>query len=151
MARQHFAKKRSEVELWFADETGIEGDPRPRRRWARKGSRPQVGYYGKHLRANIVGAVCPPTGELEALVVSHNDREAFQAFLDYLAQQTSHQKEKSIIVVLDNATWHQLQPLYLPLYSSDLNPIEDLWKYIKEQSFTDWVAKTEDALYERIC
>jgi len=37
--REAFCKRMNElmaddeVELWFADETGIEGDPRPRRRW----------------------------------------------------------------------------------------------------------------------
>ena len=29
-------------EVWFGDECGIEGDPRPRRRWAKRGSRPRV-------------------------------------------------------------------------------------------------------------
>jgi transposase len=27
------------LDLWYGDETGIEGDPKPRRRWAEKGSR----------------------------------------------------------------------------------------------------------------
>jgi len=26
------------LELWFADECGVEGDPRPRRRWSARGS-----------------------------------------------------------------------------------------------------------------
>lgn len=30
------------LELWFADECGVEGDPRPRRRWSARGSRPKV-------------------------------------------------------------------------------------------------------------
>ena len=29
------------IELWFADECGVEGDPRPRRRWSARGSRPK--------------------------------------------------------------------------------------------------------------
>ena len=29
------------IELWFADECGVEGDPRPRRRWSARGSRAQ--------------------------------------------------------------------------------------------------------------
>jgi transposase len=51
------------VELWFADECGVEGDPRPRRRWSARGSRPKVPYLGDHIRANVIGAVCPATGE----------------------------------------------------------------------------------------
>ena len=30
------------LELWFADECGVEGDPRPRRRWSARGGRPKV-------------------------------------------------------------------------------------------------------------
>jgi len=34
-----------QVELWFGDETGVEGDPRPRRRWAHKSDRIKTPYY----------------------------------------------------------------------------------------------------------
>ena len=30
------------IELWYGDECGVEGDPRPRRRWTARGSRPRV-------------------------------------------------------------------------------------------------------------
>lgn len=29
-----------DVDIWFADESGFEGDPRPRRRWDKKGKKP---------------------------------------------------------------------------------------------------------------
>lgn len=51
------------VELWYGDECGVEGDPRPRRRWSARGSRPQVPYLGTHVRTNVVGAICPKTGQ----------------------------------------------------------------------------------------
>ena len=47
------------VELFFGDEAGFEGDPRPRQRWVKRGSRPTRGYYGGHVRENIVAAVNP--------------------------------------------------------------------------------------------
>ncbi|HEY0792851.1 MAG TPA: IS630 family transposase, partial [Chthoniobacterales bacterium] len=37
-----------DVERWFGDEGGVEGDPRPRRRWVLRGSRPRVPYLGDH-------------------------------------------------------------------------------------------------------
>ena len=45
------------VQLWFGDECGVEGDPRPRQRWVKRGSRPKVGYTGAHLRSSVIGAV----------------------------------------------------------------------------------------------
>jgi transposase len=44
-ARQHYLKWLGEqladpdVDLWFMDEMGVEGDPRPRRRWAKRGEK----------------------------------------------------------------------------------------------------------------
>ncbi|MFK7911794.1 MAG: hypothetical protein AB8F34_14510 [Akkermansiaceae bacterium] len=42
--------------VFFGDEAGFEGDPRSRRRWVKRGSRPEQGYHGGHLRQNVVGA-----------------------------------------------------------------------------------------------
>ncbi len=53
-----------QVELFIGDESGFEGDPRPRQRWVKRGSRPSQGYYGEHARENVVGAVNPTTGQL---------------------------------------------------------------------------------------
>ncbi len=39
-----------EVELWYGDETGVEGEPKPRRSWAIKGTRPKVVHNGDHIR-----------------------------------------------------------------------------------------------------
>ena len=64
------------LELWFADECGVEGDPRPRRRWSARGSLPKVPYLGDHIRANVIGAVCPATTPWKMLVPSPVWRES---------------------------------------------------------------------------
>jgi transposase len=55
-------------EVFFGDEAGFEGDPRPRQKWVKRGSRPTVGYYGGHVRQNVVGAVNPRDGQLVSLI-----------------------------------------------------------------------------------
>jgi hypothetical protein len=37
------------------DESGFEGDPRPRNRWDKKGSKTRVTQNGGHLRMNVIG------------------------------------------------------------------------------------------------
>ena len=72
-----------------------------------------------------------------------------------LTQTTNRQ----ILLVLDNASWHKpkrlnwhhIKPLYLPPYSPDLNPIEILWKVLKDRFFSDWYAKTLEQLEQRVC
>jgi hypothetical protein len=68
------------TEVFFGDEVGFEGDPRPRQRWVKRGSNPTQGYYGGHVRQNIVGAVSPKTVQFISLVVPHCDAEVYQAF-----------------------------------------------------------------------
>ena len=148
-----------EVELWFTDECGVEGDPRPRRRWAHKSDRIKIPYHGIHLRQSVLGAVCPQSGECAALVFNHCDREVFQAFLDHLAAQVPVQPKKRRILIMDNASWHKVkslhwhhfEPKYLPAYSPDLNPIERLWLRLKADFFSDFIAKTNSQLLDRIC
>ncbi|MDK2973469.1 MAG: hypothetical protein PWP23_3224 [Candidatus Sumerlaeota bacterium] len=147
----------NQIELWFQDEMGVEGDPRPRRRWAKKGSKPTVTKNGDHLRMNVCGMICPRTGEAFLLEFSHSDREVFQIFLDEANKDLVLERTRQILI-MDNASWHKskslqwgrFEPLYLPPYSPDMNPIERLWLIIKANWFTDFVAKTREQLMERL-
>lgn len=145
------------VELWFCDETGIQGDPRPRRRWAQKGSKPRVTHNGEHVRMNVCGMIAPRTGEAFLLEFSHSDTEVFQVFLDEANKDLALERKRQILI-MDNASWHKskslqwgrFEPVYLPPYSPDLNPIERLWLVIKAEWFTDFIAKDRDALIDRL-
>ena len=70
----------ADVGIWFADESGFEGDPRPRKRWDKKGSKTRVTKNGGHLRMNVVGMVCPRSGQFFAIEASHSDSVTFKAF-----------------------------------------------------------------------
>ncbi|MFT3992303.1 MAG: IS630 family transposase [Luteolibacter sp.] len=129
----------STARVFFGDEAGFEGDPRPRHKWVKRGTRPTQGYYGGHLRRNIVGAVEPSSGQLVSLIVAHCNTEVFQAFLDTMAEEIPREEGKSVHLVLDNAGWHKsvnlnrhhIQPFDLSPYSPDFNPIERLWQHLK--------------------
>lgn len=147
-----------EIDLWFLDETGIEGDPRPRRRWAQKGEKIRQPYQGTHLRMSVTGTVCPRTGEFYSLIFSHSDTEVFQTFLDNANRDISLQRKRNLLI-LDNAAWHKrksirwgnFEPLFLPPYSPDLNPIERLWLVMKGEWFSDFITKYRDQLVDRLC
>lgn len=144
-------------EVFFGDEAGFEGDPRPRQKWVKRGSRPTVGYQGGHVRQNVVGAVNPRDGQLVSLIVPHNDTEVFQAFLDTMAEEVPDQG-KPIWLVLDNASWHHsnslnwhhIKPLYLPPYSPDFNPIERLWQHLKSHYLAGFITKQSEELADKL-
>jgi transposase len=160
--REEFLKKLRDlaedpdIEIWYGDETGIEGEPKPRRSWAIKGSRPRVTHNGDHIRLNILGTVCPRIGEFFAIEASHCDTDVFQVFLDEAAKSIIPARKRNIII-LDNASWHKrkslnwhfFEPLYLPPYSPDFNPIERIWLIMKADYFLNLHCKNRAALIER--
>lgn len=143
-------------EIWFSDEVGFEGDPRPRARWVKKGSKPVNGRASEHLRFSAIGSVNPITGEIMSLVIPGADKKIFQIYLDELSKSTQN---RELYLILDNASWHKgkdlnwhnIKPVYLPPYSPDYNPIENLWRYMKLNFFNNWYAKTIEELIDRIC
>jgi transposase len=150
-------QKDDDVELWFGDESGFEGDPRPRRRWIKVGKTGRVTKNGDHMRMNATGMVCPRTGEVFFCEFTHSDTDMFQAFLDE-ANRCLEPERKRQILILDNASWHKAKRLdwgrfecmFLPPYSPDLNPIERMWLLIKAHWFSDFVAKNREHLIERL-
>ena len=148
-----------QVELWFSDECGVEGDPRPRRRWVQPGKRRTVPYLGDHIRQNVIGAVAPQSGALFSLIVDGVDTDVFQFFLDELAKAVPKKEGVRQILIVDNASWHRaarvhwqhFEPKFLPGYSPDFNPIERLWLRLKADWFWDFIAHTPGELTERLC
>jgi putative transposase len=146
-----------DIDIWYADESGFEGDPRPRKRWDKKGRKTRVTRNGGHLRMNVIGMVCPRTGQFFAIEASHSDTDTFQAFLEH-AQKTVTFQRTTNVLILDNATWHRRKstnwlswrPKYLPPYSPDLNPIERIWLTMKARWFNNHVCKNEEQLLERL-
>jgi transposase len=149
--------KDTDTDLWYLDETGIEGDPRPRRRWEKVGNRGKVPYKGKHIRMNVAGMICPRTGQFYAWEFTHMDGAAFQVFLEHANKDVKFERKRNILIC-DNATWHKKKtlvwgkftPQFLPPYSPDLNPIERLWLIMKAQWFADFVSKNKNELIERL-
>jgi transposase len=145
-----------DVDFWYGDETGVEGEQKPRRRWAPKGSHPKIVHNGDHVRLTIAGCVCPRTGELFAVETSHCDTPVFQAFLDEAASCITPTRRRNILI-LDNASWHKgkklnwhfFEPLYLPPYSPDFNPIERIWLIMKAEYFCDIHCRDREALIAR--
>lgn len=148
---------KEDIEVWFGDEVGFEGNTKPRRSWHPKGSRPKISKQSLRIRTNLCAMVQPESGEFFSLEVPYMDQVVFQCFLDE-ANKMLASSTKQVILVLDNASWHKAQslkwgkikPLYLPPYSPDLNPIERAWLVMKNQFFNGFLAREVEALSHRV-
>jgi transposase len=144
------------VDLWFLDETAVWADPPPYRVWAKKGTVPILPRLNSHARCNVMGAVRPADGSTFTLIINRGNARMLQIFIREL--QPWLNPDKRTVMILDNAKFHKspgidwgsIEPLYLPAYSPELNPIEELWLQMKKTFFKAWTPSKNQPLDERV-
>jgi transposase len=125
------------VNLYFQDESRFGLMTILRRMITAKGVKPIVPYQHKFKNLYLFGAFSGINGAHFLLEMPYCNSDAFQIFLDLFAQ--SDQDEFKILI-LDNGAFHHAKALvipnniallFLPPYSPELNPAENMWQYIK--------------------
>jgi transposase len=129
--------------------------------WSRRGQQPEVKTSGKRKSYKVFGLIDYFTGKLfsqatEARLTS----VSYEAFLTQVLAET----ERRIVLIQDGARYHtskamkeffakhasRLTVFQLPSYSPDYNPIEKLWKKIKEQETHLQYFPTFESLKEKV-
>jgi transposase len=99
----------------------------------------------------LYGAVEPLTGRSFFLELPALNTDGFQLFLDHFA--AAHPTEFHLLL-LDNGAFHKAQALRLPRnvgllffppYAPELNPIERLWRDLK-----DWLSQFQPTTLENL-
>jgi transposase len=127
--------------------------------WAERGSRPRAPRDQRYDWAYLFGAVCPGRDLGAALVLPHVDGQAKNL---HLAEISRHVVAGShAVVVLDGAGWHQiggkleipenLSLLKLPPYSPELNPVENIWQFLRQNHLSNRVFDNYDAIVDACC
>jgi transposase len=97
--------------------------------------------------------VQPTSGETLWYLCSGLSKPFFAELLALFARETGAGRERSIILVLDNAGWHGPKDLaipegislvFLPPYSPELQPAEHLWPLVDEPIANRHVASLDD-------
>ncbi|TDG02839.1 IS630 family transposase, partial [Paracraurococcus ruber] len=107
----------------------------------------------------LFGAVCPARGTAAALAMPHVSAEAMSLHLAEIASQVT--ADAHAVVVLDGAGWHQtggrlrvpdnITLLRLPPYAPELNPIENLWEYLRANLLSFRIWDSYEAILEACC
>lgn len=110
--------------------------------WILRGLKKYIATPGKPLRLNITGAIDLSTYDVIYQQSDTINADHLQGFLTTL--RANHPHQETIHVILDNAGYHHSKALiayadkrgitfhYLPPYSPNLNPIERLWKLLRQ-------------------
>jgi putative transposase len=152
-----FADPGAKVRLMFEDEAGFGRINKPKRCWCPKGIRPSVPCH--HIREfrYAYGAVEPLTGDSCFLVMPYANTACMNVFLHELSEQCSNDY---ILLAADRAAWHTAKNLvipdnirifYLPAYTPEMNPIEQIWKEIRKLGFNNEAFATLDIVVDRLC
>ena len=146
------------VEVWFQDEARVGQQGTLTRVWARRGTRPRAPRDRRYAWAYLFGAVCPGRAIGAALVLPYANTEATGL---HLAEISSHVAPGAhAVVVLDGAGWHasgelavpeNLTLLPLPRYSPELNPVENVWEYLRQNKLGLRVWPDYEAIVATCC
>lgn len=121
--------------------------------WADTGSRPTAPKQGGFKSLHILTAVCPQTGRAEGLISERLNAGIVQTFLDQFA--TTLPAGTHVALIWDNAGYHLAKTLRvprsitvvpLPPYSPELNPVENLWHYLRSHHWSNRTYKDLDAV-----
>jgi len=146
----------SMVKVFAQDETRLGLLPVVRRRITTRGVQPLATVTYQFENFYLYGAVEPTTGASFFLELPYLNSRAFQQWLDGFAAAFP---ESLNLLVLDNGAGHKAKavrwpsnvvPVFLPPYSPELNPIERLWRALKDK-LADLSAPTLDALSDAVC
>jgi len=128
--------------ILFQDESMIRDYQAIQKSWFEKGKQRIIPTYGKHHGVKLLGILNYETGE-----VFCQEEEQYNAkvFLSFLKKVVEKYPTGRIVMILDNARIHhakliqpfleensdRLELMFLPPYSPNLNLIEGLWKWLK--------------------
>ncbi len=146
--------KGTPVEIWFQDEARIGQKNGIVRQWARRGTRPRQPADQRYKSAYLFGAICPARGTGAALALPFADTEAMQLHLNEISR---HVAKVTHAVLLDRAGWHttpklnmpkNITPILLPSRAPELNPVENVWQYLRANWLSNRVFDNYDDIID---
>ena len=105
-----------------------------------------------------VGAVCPARGVGAGLAMPYADTQAMQLHLDEISHTV--RRRAHAVLLLDRAGWHTTSALvvprnvslvFLPPRAPELNPVENIWQYLRANWLSNRVFDSYEAIIDAAC
>lgn len=150
IAREHPDRR---LRVYFEDEARFGQQGTLTRVWAKKGSRPTAVRQTAYQYLWMLAAVCPETGHSAGLIAPHLDARYVNAFLQEFSQALA--PDEHAVLLWDGAGFHRsgklqvpanITTVTLPAYSPELNPVENLWNYLRSHHWSNTAYADYDAL-----
>jgi hypothetical protein len=141
----------------FEDEARFGRINTPRACWAPPHTRPAVVAQAVRQYTYLYGAISPKDGLGAYLILPDMDAFCMQLFLQTVARKF---KGEYIAMIIDGAPNHRAKNLevpdnitliFLPPYSPELNPKENIWDEIREKIFKNYALKSMRKVEQKLC
>ncbi len=148
----------STIEIWFQDEARVGQRGTTSRIWAEKGTRPRIVQQQQFISSYLFGAVFPAEKKGTGIVMPKANTEAMEFHLKAISE--SVKKGHHALLIVDGAAWHltgklsvpaNITLLPLPPYSPELNPVEQIWQYLRKTHFANRCFQAYDDIVETCC
>jgi transposase len=146
------------IEVWFQDEARIGQKNKITRRWAKRGTRPVAPRDQRTASTYIFGAICPQEGKGAALILPRCNTEAMSLHLAEIAAAVA--PGAHAVLLLDQAGWHlsdglivpaNITLLPLPPKCPELNPVENIWQFMRDNWLSNRVFHSYRAIVDHCC
>ncbi len=150
--------KGTRVEIWFQDEARLGRKNGRTRIWASTGTRPRAPADQRYANAYLFGAICPARGVGAALMLPFANTSAMQMHLDEISRNVA--AKAHAVVLMDRAGWHgtdklnvpdNLTIILLPSRSPELNPVENIWQFLRQNWLSNRVFEHHDDILDAGC
>lgn len=147
----------SSIDIWTQDESRVGQQGSLARIWSPRGTRPRKVRQQQFIFAYIYGASCALTGDSFGLIFPETNTKSMQIYLDGLSVHIDSGRHGAIIV--DNAGWHTSKELRvpdnitlipLPPYSPELNPMEQVWQWLKQNHLSNICFNNYDDIVDKL-
>jgi transposase len=132
------------LQIYFEDEARFGTQGTITRIWAPKGSRPRAVRQNGREWLYVLMAVCVSTGAASALIMPELNTEVLNLFLEQFSRELP--AGVHAVLIWDGAGYHtgggllvpsNVSLIQLPPYSPELNPIENLWHYLRAHHWSN--------------
>ena len=146
------------VDIWFQDEARFGQQNTTTRLWAERWTRPRAVKQQQFDYAYLFGSVCPSRGIGEAMVVPWVNKDIMIEHLTQISAIT--EKGRHAVVIMDGAGWHtedianifdNVSVIKLPPYSPELNPIEQVWSWLRQHYLANQCFQDYDDIVSKVC
>ncbi len=138
--------------MWFQDEARIGQQGTVCRMWAETGSSPRAIRQTNYKWTYLFGSVCPATGQCHGWRMPYANTWIMNLYLKDFAKQMPANGQA--LRVMDGAGRHSATGLeipdkgsilLLPPYSPELNPVELIWRHLRQRKWSNrWYPTVDD-------